>query len=113
MSPDWQDILNNKLEALFAHITDRDAARAIIKPILEENEGFRIAVACLKLAGTNLEELKVCVNAGLVDYRDILAWAESPRQMQLGPPGASSADRARARREDAEDYARWLSFAEV
>jgi hypothetical protein len=41
------------------------------------------------------------------DYRDILAWAESPRQMRLGP-GAPVPDQIHARREDAEEYARWL-----
>jgi hypothetical protein len=46
-------------------------------------------------------------SVALTDYRDILAWAESPRQMRLGP-NAPYADKARARRADAEDYERWL-----
>lgn len=107
MSPEWHDALKTKLVALFASDADREAARAVLAPVVGGNEGERVAVACLKLAGADLAELKTCADASLSDYRDVLAWAESPRQMRLGP-SAPPSDQARARREDAQDYARWL-----
>lgn len=107
MPSEWHEALNSKMTTLFASDADREAARAMLAPVVDANEGERVAVACLRLAGSNLEELRTCVDAALTDYRDILAWAESPRQMRLGPV-APPADQARARRDDAQEYAQWL-----
>lgn len=96
------------MSALFASGNERQAARTALLPLFDGvAESERVAVACLKLSNGDLERLKKCVRAASVDYRDILAWAESPRQMRLGP-GAPAPDQTRARREDAEEYARWL-----
>jgi len=105
-----QQRLEGKLARLFARDADREAARTALTPVLESNEGERVALACLKLAGSDPGRLQACVGAALADYRDILAWAESPRQMRLGPTAPAKAQ-AQARREDAEEYAAWLSGA--
>jgi hypothetical protein len=92
---------------LFASDVDREAARATLAQVLGSTEGERVALACLKLAGSDPAALQNCVNAALTDYRDILAWAESPRQMRVGPTAPAEVQ-ARARREDAEEYKAWL-----
>lgn len=107
MPSEWRDILETKLASLFSSDADRAAACAALVPVVSGREGERVAVACLKLAGSDLAELRTCVAVALADYRDVLAWAESPRQMRAGP-GAPQSDRARASREDAQEYAEWL-----
>ena len=103
----WPDVLKSKLASLFATDADRSAAAAALSGVLAGGEGARVAVACLKLAGSDLLELQECARMAMIDYRDILAWAEYPRQMRLGP-GAPADDQSRARREDADEYARWV-----
>lgn len=99
--------LDEKMALLFASDVDREAARATLAQVLGCTEGERVALACLKLAGNDPAALQNCVNAALTDYRDVLAWAESPRQMRLGPAAPEGA-RATARRQDADEYAAWL-----
>lgn len=107
MKPRWDQIWDLKLAQIFAASAERDAANAILAPVIVSSEGHRVAVACLKLAGGSLKELKECAQAALTDYRDILAWAEYPRQMQLDVK-ATSEQKAAARRADAQEYTRWL-----
>lgn len=92
---------------LFISDADRETAKAILAPVFASGEGARVALACLKLSGSDVSKLRACVDAALVDYRDVLAWAESPRQMRLGP-SAPPADQARARRDDADEYTQWV-----
>ena len=66
---------------------------------------------CLKLAGGSLKKLKECAQAALTDYRDILAWAEYPREMRLDVR-ATSEQKAAARRADAQEYTHWLDTTE-
>lgn len=100
-------ILADKLATQFSGEDDRRAARSLLAPVLEGHEGERVALGCLKLADGDLTRLGRCVKGALEDYRDILAWAESPRQMRQGA-NAPAAEQARARWEDAEEYARWI-----
>jgi hypothetical protein len=106
-SSKWRDALVAKMASLFASDADRESARVILAALADDDLGERVAVACLKLAGANLTELKSYVDKARTDYRDVLAWAESPRLMQLGP-SAPPADQAQARQDDAQEYARWL-----
>jgi len=100
--------LDETVTMQFAVEDDRRAALTLLAPVLEGREGERVALGCLKLAGGDLAKLGRCVKGALEDYRDILAWAESPRQMRQGAH-APVAEQARARRDDAEEYARWIS----
>ena len=100
-------ILERKLQGLFPSDEDRERARAILAELVAGVEGERVAFAALKLAGSDLGELRRCADAARTDYRDILAWAEYPRQMRLGA-SAPAADLSTARREDAAEYQRWL-----
>ena len=99
--------LERKLRSLHADDAARASATALLADVLAKVEGERVALAALKLAGADLDALARWVRAAREDYRDVLAWAEYPRQMRLGPD-APLAEQARARREDAAEYARWL-----
>jgi len=46
-----------------------------------QREHDRVRLAALKIADGDLEQLKQAVNTARRDYRDILAWAESPNEM--------------------------------
>jgi len=107
----WDRIWDEKLAQLFAASAERDAANALLAPVIAGGEGHRVAVACLKLTGGSLKKLKECAKAALADYRDILAWAEYPRYLQLDP-GATPEQRAAARRADAQEYSHWLDTIE-
>lgn len=112
MQPRWDKIWDAKLVQIYAASVERDAANALLAPVIASGEGHRVAVACLKLAGGNLKKLEGCAQAALADYRDILAWAEYPRQMQLDVR-ATPAQKADACRADAEEYAHWLDNTET
>jgi len=99
-------ILEYKLHGLFPSDENRERARGILAELISGVEGERVALAALKLSGSDLGALRRCVDAARADYRDILAWAEYPRQMRLGA-SAPPADLAEARREDAAEYERW------
>ena len=107
MSYDWPDVLKSRMASLFASAAERESAAAVLSQVLAGTEGARVAVACLKLAGRDLAKLKDSARVAQLDYRDILAWAESPRQMRLGP-GAPPDAQTRARHDDAAEYAAWI-----
>ncbi|MCJ7452185.1 MAG: hypothetical protein MUO39_06885 [Steroidobacteraceae bacterium] len=100
-------MLERKLQWLFPSDADREQARESLAELISGVEGKRVALAAFKLAGSDLGELRRCVDAARIDYRDILAWAEYPRQMRLGA-SAPAAEQEAARREDAAEYQRWL-----
>jgi hypothetical protein len=108
MTSDLSAVLNRKLATLYPAEDARRAAELALAPVLRGREGTRVALGCIKLAGDDLARLEGFVRAALEDYRDILAWAESPRQMRQGP-SAPAADRTQAQRADAEEYASWLA----
>jgi hypothetical protein len=54
-------------------------------------EILRVKCACLKLSEGNIDRLREIVKVACVDYRDVLAWAEYPRQMRI-PAGRPIGD---------------------
>lgn len=86
MTSDDRAVLDRKLATLYPAGDARMLAEHALAPVLRGREGARVA---------------------LDDYRDVLAWAESPQQMREGPD-APPADQAQARRADADEYAAWL-----
>ena len=99
--------LAHKLDALFPSAGDRLAAAEILARLEVPQERERVLLAVLKLSGADLKRLRQTVEAASGDFRDVLAWAESPRQMKLGP-SAPLADQAAARTADAAEYRAWL-----
>ena len=71
----------------------------------------RVQLAILKLSGGQRERLPELVEMAKRDYRDVVAYAEYPEEMRLGPVAIRRRSRreARAVRErDKAQYRRWL-----
>jgi hypothetical protein len=75
------------------------------EPHHRDNDRVRMAV--LKLSGGDLNKLEETLRTALLDYRDVLAWAEEPRFCRAG---FSLSDEARQRlqQEDRAEYEAWL-----
>jgi hypothetical protein len=76
VSPAYAQILARKLIAMFPDAVFRASALAI----LSECDEARVQLACLKLGGTDLEQLKYCVETAKQGFRDVLVMAEYPLQ---------------------------------
>ena len=98
MQSDRIQILERKLKGLFPFDEIRERARAIVAELIPGVAGERVTLAALKLAGSDLGEIRRCVDAARTDYRNILAWAEYPRQMRLGASAPAAEREAAGRR---------------
>lgn len=65
---------------------------------------LRVRMACLKLAVSNLADLRKYVLNACIDYRDVLAWAEYPAYMRAHGP----AEQKKAIEQDWEQLQKWL-----
>lgn len=95
----------DKLRALFPEAAERAEARRILEEYGDgKAEAERVRLAILKLAGGDLAELRRVTDAALLDYRDVLGWAEFPETMRRGAGGSDPevAERDRAQ------FLRWL-----
>jgi hypothetical protein len=72
-----------------------------------DSEIERVRIATLFLAKGDCSELERLVAAAKIDFRDVLAWAEYPRELHLDPRD-ESAQLSAARTADREQYHRWL-----
>ena len=84
---DYQSFLSRKLTTLFPNESDRLKAVSILAnygPKDYEREPARVRLAILKLSGADPERVKTYINLAKIDYRDVLALAEYPRQLKLG-----------------------------
>jgi len=80
---DLDEILSKKLSALFTNPLERKKVEDILSTYgIEsyEREITRVQFAVLKLSGSEFSEVKKYVGYAKQDYRDILLWAEYPRQ---------------------------------
>jgi hypothetical protein len=57
-----------------------------------DRERERVQLAILKLSEGDPEKLRSNIEAALIDYRDVLAWAEYPEQMRTGKTAFNSPD---------------------
>lgn len=108
---DLDAILNRKLTALFPSETIRAQAIVILETYgteKHEQEPTRVRLAVLKLSGHDFEEIKININFAKQDFRDILSWAEYPRQSKKGslPNGPKKQKLVVA---DKADYEAWLN----
>ncbi len=81
---------------------DESEALALLEAAVDVDG--RSKLAAVKLAAGSLAQLETYLAAARVDWRDVVAWAEFPRQMRV-PPGEAT-DEMRA--SDRADYDRWL-----
>jgi hypothetical protein len=84
MKPRWDQIWDVKMARIFAASAERDAPTTIPAAVIASNEGHRVVVACLILAGGSLKKLKECAQAALTDGPN------SARMLNMqGFPGAT------------------------
>lgn len=108
---DYEQILSRKLRLLFKN----DAARAEVIATLDaygreehERETSRVRLAILKLAGPDPDEIKKYTDAARQDYRDVLSWAEYPRQSKKGPV-PDGPEKQKLVEADRAEYEKWLT----
>lgn len=108
---EYQKILNRKLEKLFPDNREKSKAVDLLETYgieKHELEPFRVRLAILKLCDGDLEAIAKTVKYARQDYRDILSWAEYPRQskkwsMHNGP------EKENLVKKDREEYEQWLN----
>lgn len=108
---DYEAILSGKLLSLFPEQTLRDEVIAVLGLYgmeTHEQEPVRVRLAILKLSGSSLIEIKNNTKLAKKDFRDILAWAEYPRQSQKWsmPDGPEKQKLIQA---DRAEYEQWLN----
>ncbi len=69
----------------------------------------RVHLAILKLAEGDLDGLRHCVHMAQADYRDVLAYAEYPKAMSVGPGlNISPEEQRQIQEDDWQQYREWL-----
>lgn len=109
---DKTEILGRKLIALFPEQKTRNMVNSIFDGYgveRHEQEAVRVKLAILKLAGSDLDEIKKMTNHAKADFRDVIAWAEYPRQSKKWsmPDGPKKNKLIIA---DRQEYEQWLSI---
>lgn len=103
-------LLERKLESMFSDEFTRRRVQAVLQDYgsgKHEQEPGRVRLAILKLAGAELQSVEKYTGYAREDYRDILAWAEYPRQsrQRLMPQGKEKQQMIEA---DLAEYEGWL-----
>lgn len=103
-------LLERKLESMFSDEFTRRRVQAVLQDYgsgKHEHEPGRVRLAILKLAGAELQSVEKYTGYAREDYRDILAWAEYPRQsrQRLMPQGKEKQQMIEA---DLAEYEGWL-----
>jgi hypothetical protein len=91
-----------KINALFQQEARPEAVLAV--EMYGEREPVRVQLAMLKNSDGDLDRLLAQAELAEIDYRDVLAMAEYPREMRT--PRADVTDEIR--RKDRRDYEIWL-----
>lgn len=104
--------LESKLKRLFPETENRLEAQAILDTYGQESyeqEQTRVRLAILKLVGSNpnIDKLKKYTSAAKTDYRDVLSWAEYPRQSKNW--SAKNDEKHQLIAADLNEYQAWLN----
>ncbi len=107
---DNSKILARKLKALYPEPSQHDKAVQLLAKYgkgRHTKDAERVLLAILKLSGTDLGKLKHNTIRATQDYRDVLAWAEYPRQskdwsIMQGP------EKENIKKADQYEYQAWL-----
>ena len=80
-----------------------------------DRERDRVQLAILKLSEGDPAKLFSNVEAALLEYRDVLAWAEYPEQLRSGKTAFNSPkeEYEEILRRDREQYLKWLENQEI
>ncbi len=108
------NILTHKINNLFSNEQTKNEAIDILNTYgteSSERESIRVRLAILKLVGTNpiISEIQKYTKIAKEDYRDILSWAEYPRQSKHWslPEGLKKEKMVHA---DKQEYESWLNI---
>jgi len=104
------ELLEQKLLSCFPDESIRVKVRAILETYGSENheqEPYRVRLAILKLAGTEVPEIEKWAGFAKEDFRDILTWAEYPRQSKKW--SAKGAEKQQLIEADLNEYQAWLN----
>jgi len=109
---DIETKLESKLESIFPNLGIRAEAIEILNSYgseSHEQEPTRIRLAILKLIGQepSIAKLKEFTNTAKSDYRDVLAWAEYPRQSEHW--SATASEKSELAKADLDEYRTWLN----
>ena len=101
-----KELLSKKLDILFPDIAARKDAIDILSEYRQE--GLRVKLAILKLSGSDLDKIIDLTDTAKHDYRDILSWAEYPRQSKNWsiPDGDKKQQLVE---QDSAEYQEWLN----
>ena len=108
---DYKDIFARKMSTIFPNLEVREQAkRELIRYGKEkpERESYRIYIAILKVAGPSLEDIRQWVNIAKQDYRDVLASAEYPNQINQKVWELSEDEQQKIENIDTEQYRKWI-----
>ena len=105
------EALARKLAQLFSDDSTRSDVIAILDTYGDEDyerEPSRVRLAILKSAGNDLKKIEKYTESANQDFRDILAWAEYPRQSKNWSVPAGPT-KEKLIREDRAEYEAWLN----
>lgn len=103
-------LLECKLAAMFPDAFTRRRVHRILQNYgnqRHEREPDRVRLAILKLAGADLQSVEKYTGYACADYRDVIAWAEYPRQARQWEMPAGDA-KQKMIEADLAEYEDWL-----
>ena len=108
-----KDVVSEKFRRLFGAHPDSEALLEVLNRYGSrdgDREVVRVQLAILKLSGGKPEKLRSNVEAALLDYRDVLAWAEYPEQMRSGKTmfNSPAEEYEEILKRDRDQYLQWL-----
>ncbi len=108
---DYPALLEHKLKVLFPDKRERKTVYSILESYGDEDyerEAGRVRLAILKLSADDMENVQKHTKMAKQDYRDVLFWAEFPRQSKTWsmPEGEK---KRRLIKADEDEYEAWLS----
>jgi hypothetical protein len=112
MSPSRSQVIR-KIKRYWPEMDPDDILRILDRYGEEAWEGDRerVHLAILKVSEGEFERLEGLIRAAKADFRDVIAWAEYPKELKTGFVGmkALTPEEARAvREEDRGQYKKWL-----
>lgn len=110
---DYKAILRVKLIAMFPDVELRNEAARLLEAYGGEDheiEADRVGLGILKLAGRDIQAIETWIQVAKQDYRDVLASAEYPGQMERQSWRLPEAEQQRIEAEDREQYSNWIKM---
>ena len=102
------ELIQQLVDRLFAPHERATAVALLERYGVEASEPLRVRVAVLKLSEGQLGQLEYYVDRAGEDYRDVLAWAEYPEELEQPTWRLPASEVRRIREADRAQYLAWL-----